>query len=417
LGVLAFPMAALDHSQYDVAIIGASIAGCAAATFFARRGLQVALVEQTEDPQAFKKVCTHFIQSSATPTIQRLGIESGIEKAGGVRNGLELWTRWGWIRFDTKAYGYNIRRQKLDPLLRALATNTPGVDYFPGREARELLSKEGRVRGIGVVDRKGRMEEVDARLVVGADGRSSHVAEMSGLPTEASPNNRFIYFAYFRSVHLTSGRKSQTWFIEPDLDIAYALPVDDGLTLLSVMPLKPKLDRFRGSLEETFASYFEALPDGPNMKGGERVSEFRGMLDFPNITRAESRPGLALIGDAALASDPSVAVGCGWAFQSAEWLVDGTADALAAKDEVLVDAALTQYSKTHRSRLGPHQAVISSFSTGRPYNSLEAKLYKGATSDPAISRALELLISRKVTPEQALTPSVMADLQRVNMGE
>ena len=410
-------MATPNHPHYDVAVVGASIAGCTAATFFARRGLQVALVEQTEDPNAFKKVCTHFIQSSATPTIQRLGIASGIEQAGGVRNGSDLWTRWGWIRFDTETYGYNIRRQKLDPLLRALATNTPGVDYFSGREARELLSREGRVRGIGVLDRKGRREEVDARLVVGADGRSSHVAEMSGLPTETSPNNRFIYFAYFRNVPLTSGLKSQTWFIEPDLDIAYALPVDDGLTLLSVMPLKPKLDRFRGNLEKAFASYFEALPDGPNMRSGERVSEFRGMLDFPNITRVESRPGLALVGDAALASDPSVAVGCGWAFQSAEWLVDSTAEALAAKDDALVDAALGQYSRTHRSHLGPHQAVISSFSTGRPYTPLEMKLYKGATSNSTISSALELLISRKVTPEQALTSGIMASLDRVSTGD
>jgi menaquinone-9 beta-reductase len=410
-------MATLDHPRYDVAVVGASIAGCTAATFFARRGLQVALIEQTEDPRSFKKVCTHFIQSSATPTIQRLRVASEIEEAGGIRNGVELWTRWGWIRFDTEAYGYNIRRQKLDPLLRTLATNTPGVDYFPAREARELLPKEGRVRGIGVLDRSGRREEIDARLVVGADGRNSRVAEMSGLPTEAAPNNRFVYFAYFRNVHLTSGRKSQTWLIEPDLDIAYAMPVDDGLTLLAAMPLRPKLDRFRGNLEQSFASYFEALPDGPNMKSGERVSEFRGMLDIPNLTRAESRPGLALIGDAALASDPSAAVGCGWALQSAEWLVDSTAEALAAKDDALVDAALGRYSRTHTSRLSPHQAVISSFSTGRPYNRLERMLYKGATSDPVVSSALELLISRKVTPEQALTPSVLTSLQRISTGE
>ena len=33
-------------------------------------------------------------------------------------------------------------------------------------------------------------------------------------------------------------------------------------------------------------------------------------------------PGLALVGDAALATDPLFGVGCGWAFQTAEWLAD-----------------------------------------------------------------------------------------------
>jgi len=125
------------------------------------------------------------------------------------------------------------------------------------------------------------------------------------------------------------------------------------LTLLAAMPLKTKLDRFRSNLENTFRSYFETLPDGPDIKRGERVSEFRGMLDFPNITRVESRPGLALVGDAALSSDPLAAVGCGWAFQSAEWLADSAFEALLAENDDLLDRALIQYSKMHQSSLGP----------------------------------------------------------------
>jgi len=344
---------AASESQYDVAIVGASIAGCTAAMFFARHGLNVALIERTHDPLNFKKVCTHFIQSSATPTITRLGIAPSIEEAGGIQNSLEIWTRWGWIKFNSETYGYNIRRQKLDPLLRRLAANTKGVDYLPGREAQELTVSGRRVRGIRIHGNDGRVEEIGARLVVGADGRASRMGEISGLPAEVSPNNRFAYFAYYRNLPLASGWKSQTWLLEPDLDAAYALPVDDSLTLLAAMPLKTKLDRFRSNLENTFRSYFETLPDGPDIKRGERVSEFRGMLDFPNITRVESRPGLALVGDAALSSDPLAAVGCGWAFQSAEWLADSAFEALLAENDDLLDRALIQYSKMHQSSLGP----------------------------------------------------------------
>ncbi len=54
------------QSQYDVAIVGASLAGCAAAILFAREGLRVALIERHKNPTAYKTLCTHFIQASDT---------------------------------------------------------------------------------------------------------------------------------------------------------------------------------------------------------------------------------------------------------------------------------------------------------------------------------------------------------------
>ena len=97
----------------DVAIVGASVAGCTAATLFAREGLRVALVERRVDPNAFKRVCTHFIQPSAVRTIDRLGIGDALIAAGGQRNVLEVWTKWGWIKGTGASKGYNLRRQKL----------------------------------------------------------------------------------------------------------------------------------------------------------------------------------------------------------------------------------------------------------------------------------------------------------------
>ena len=142
-------------SHYDVAIVGASIAGCAAAILYARRGLRVALAERNPDLNAYKRLCTHFIQASATPTIERLGLAGPLERAGAVRNGGEFWTRWGWIRppdtvENPRPWGYSIRRQKLDPLLRGMAVSTGGVDYFSGesvlRAMRTNLMARGRSR-------------------------------------------------------------------------------------------------------------------------------------------------------------------------------------------------------------------------------------------------------------------------------
>src|ERR1700751_4017445 len=172
-----------SHPQYDVAIIGASIAGCAAAIFFGRAGARVALIERDSDPAGCKKLCTHFIQASATPTLERLGLARAIEEAGGGRNDGEIFTRWGGIVAPSEqtirrpAYGYNLRRSVLDPMLRKTAAQTAGVEILPGFSLRELLIKEGRICRVSAQGERDAKLEIEAKLVVGADGRNSRVAE------------------------------------------------------------------------------------------------------------------------------------------------------------------------------------------------------------------------------------------------
>lgn len=371
---------------YDVAIVGASIGGCAAAILFARQGLRVALIERNSDLKAYKKVCTHFIQPTATPTIKRLGLAEAIEAAGGLRNSIDVWTRWGWVRSGAsdKFYGYNIRRQVLDPLLRRQAAATPGVDFLPGASLRELIYRSDRVAGFRAVGRDRKVREIRAQLVVGADGRYSPTAELAGLSAQMQPNNRFIYFAYYRNLSLTSGQRSQMWLLEPD--VAYTMPNDDGVTVVTLMLPKTKLAAFKRDVQGNFVRFFDDLPDGPNLRQAEQVSGVMGMLDIPSISRTTTGPGLALVGDATLAADPLWGVGCGWAFQSAEWLVAATAEALRSGHEPEVDQALEQYRRKHHAALAGRHARLADFARARPFNLLERLMYAAAVQDPSLAR-------------------------------
>jgi flavin-dependent dehydrogenase len=198
------------------------------------------------------------------------------------------------------------------------------------------------------------------------------------------------------------------WFMEPDC--AYAFPNEGGLCLVLVAPHRDRLPEFRENLESAYLRFVAGLPDGPDLSPATRESRIIGKLDLPNVMRAAARPGLAFVGDAALASDPLWGVGCGWAFQSAEWLVDATADAVAGGDPHALDAALDRYRRTHLRRLGPHHAMIADLATARRANPLERALYRAAVDDDAVFSAFEAIGSRRRSPATLFTPRMVARL-------
>jgi flavin-dependent dehydrogenase len=389
--------------RFDVAVVGASLAGCTAARFFGLRGARVALIEQRPDPGAWKVVCTHAIQSSAAPTIERLGLAPLLEARGAIRIRAEAWTPYGgWIRMPADApRGWGVTRKTLDPLVRSLAAETPGVELLTGRTAVGLPGG-----GVVVADRDGAQSVVRATLVVGADGRGSTVARLAGVRGRVKPHGRFFYFAYWRGVPQSD--VARLWLLDPEGGAHF--PNEDGLSLLAVAATRPRLPAFRADLEAAYLQGLAALPEGPDLAEGERISKIVGKLDMPNVIRPAAARGVAFVGDAALAADPLFGVGCGWAFQSAEWLVDETADALLGKGDL--DAALRRYRRAFLRRLGPHHFQISDYATGRRLRPNERALYRAGARDPIVNGLLEAVGSRRSSPLRAADPRMLARVLR-----
>src|SRR5436190_1825916 len=321
----------MAHERFDVAIVGASIAGCTAARLFAQAGARIALIERSPDPDAYKVVCTHSIQPSATATIERLGLAPLIEARGAVRAGARFWAPFsGWIQVPhdvPRAWG--ITRQSLDPMLRRLAAETPGVELMAGETVTELLGRDG----LRMADRSGHGRDLRARLVVAADGRGSTIAR---------------------------------------------------------------------------------LADGLDLSGAEQVSKLIGKIDMPNVMRPAASDGIAFIGDAALASDPLWGVGCGWAFQSAEWLVDETVSALREGGDL--DAALARYRRVFARRLGFHHWLIAEYATGRKTYAAERQFFRATARDPELARALADVASRTRQPWRLADPRVTARVISASLG-
>lgn len=388
----------------EVVVVGASIAGCATATLLARAGARVTLVERAPDPRHHKRICGHFIQASAVPSIERLGLLGALREAGAVESRARLRTRWGWVASESVPACLNLRREKLDPLVRAHAAGTPGVELLAGRAVTGLVAEGGGVAGVSLRD--GTVLLAD--LVVGADGRDSAVAELAGVPVKTFPNARFSYGAYYEGPAPEQAPDGALWFLDPEWVAAF--PTDEGLTLYAVMPLGERLAEFKADREGALERMVAGVPDAPPILASRRVSPIFGKVDLTNRMRRPAGPGLALVGDAALATDPIYGVGCGWAFQSAEWLAEALAGWAAGAEPL--ERGLRRYRRRWTRSLAPHARMIHSYSTGRPFDRMERGLYRAAAGDPVLAERMHRIGTRIDSPLSVLRPRYVARIVR-----
>jgi menaquinone-9 beta-reductase len=405
-----------SNSEFDVIVVGASLAGGTAARLYALQGLRVAVIEQQREPAAFKHLCTHFIQASATPTLRKLGLDSLIEEAGGLRNSVDIWTRYGWtgdvppVDADGRPlFGYNIRRQRLDPILRGLVAQTSGVTLLAGCSVRGLIREGEAITGVEIGGQHS--GALRARLVVAADGRNSPSAELAGVRLKSAPNCRVGALRAYRDVALRRGNCSQMWFYGDD--VGYVFPNEQGVTVIAYMPHRDKLPSFRADVATALEASVATLPDAPDLSRAQPLGEPLLIKDYPNLWRPAVARGMALAGDALMSIDPLWGVGCGFAFQTADWLVDTTApDLLAGRP---LAKALKRYARTVRQRLGGHRFLINDFARRRKFNAIERLMFSAAAKDADMSRHLHAFGARLIGPMGFLAPGALLRAAWVNL--
>jgi flavin-dependent dehydrogenase len=390
--------------DYDAVIVGGSLAGCAAGILLGRAGARVAVLEKQPDPNAFKRMCSHFIQASAVPSLERLEMLGPIEAAGGVRSRFQAWTRWGWIKppAERAAVSVNIRREVLDPMIREKAAATPGVEMQLGQTVQELIWDGGEIAGVVARDRDGGERRLRARLTIGADGRDSKVAELSEVGEKVLPHGRFAYGGYFEGTAPDFAPNASIWMLEPNW--AAAFPTDGDLTFYAAMATKDRLPEFKRDPEAALVEYVASVPEPPPIREARLVGDVVGKIEMPNRVRMTTAPGLALVGDAAQAVDPLFGIGCGWALQSSEWLADSVAPAL--RGEQPLEAGLKRYRRLHRRKLAGHTFMVNDYATGRPMNPGERTLFAAAARDPKVATNFDRFGTRQIGPARMLATTL-----------
>jgi 2-polyprenyl-6-methoxyphenol hydroxylase-like FAD-dependent oxidoreductase len=335
------------------------------------------------------------------PTLERLGLLSQMEQAGAVRSRARIWTRWGWIEPSAESSlpsGVNMRREHLDPMIRRLAADTPGVELIPGHTVQGLLRDGERVSGVQARNSHNQTVTLRARLVVGADGRGSRVAKLAGVRTKTVRHGRFAYGAYFEGPAPAGAPDASLWLLDPDM--AAVFPTDGGLNFYAAMPTMASLPRFREDPAKALIEHVAGVPDAPPIRASRLTEPLQGKIDMTNVAHTPTAPGLALVGDAALAIDPLWGVGCGWALQSSEWLADSVATALVGSEgsERSLERGLKRYRRRHARVLRPHAEMMYRYAGGKKFNKGEESLFFAASHNERVALVMEAFATRNIGP-------------------
>jgi 2-polyprenyl-6-methoxyphenol hydroxylase-like FAD-dependent oxidoreductase len=387
--------------RFDVVVVGARCAGSPLATLLARRGLRVCLVDRARFPS--ETPSTHIIQPCGGQALDRLGMLDAVLGAGAVKLDRLTMVIDDAVRIESVVDpavfpqpALCVRRVTLDALL-AEAAAAAGAEVRTGVRVTGLATKDGRVTGVKTAGG----EEIQARLVVGADGRHSTVASLVGAREyRVSSPGRMFAWAYFeaardRDGHLRLGRQGKLGFL--------AGPTDGDLYLAAIGFDFADQAGFHADREAHFAAGIRAWPELADViADGRRVGPIRAVTNWHGYFRQAAGPGWVLVGDAGHFKDPTPGQGISDAFRQADRLAHAIEDGLGNTN---VDAAMQRWWRWRDDDAYEMYWYAKDIGAPGVASPFITQMMRGIAGDPDATQLFIRVLNHEVRPSQLLTTS------------
>lgn len=311
-------------TEFDVVVLGAGPAGCAAATLLARRSHRVALVRPTTPPAA---ALAESVPPSADRILQELGFLDAIERGRFHRNlGNSVW--WAGDAphvesFAASRVGFHTDRLSLETVLVAEAERA-GVSVLDDASAR-AADEDATGWTIRCEGGDGRTHVLTAAWVIDATGRHGFLARREGRTPDRSTTTLALVRRW-RHPGGWPGLEPGHTLVESYADgWAWSVPLTDEVRCFTAMIDQPRA----GSAGSDVTSMLDAelartVHLGAVRDGAEPLGDAWACPAALYTASSFGRPGLLLAGDAGSFIDPLSSFGVKKALSSG-WLAGVTA--------------------------------------------------------------------------------------------
>ncbi len=337
---------------YDVVVVGGRVAGASTSLLLARAGLRVAVVDRA--PYGSDSLSTHGLMRAGVLQLARWCLLDQVVALGTppVRRTLFRYPGADPVQVSIKPSAgvdalYAPRRHLLDRILVDAAAEA-GAEVLHDVPVVGLV-RDGtdRVSGVRARSRHGTPLRLDARLVVGADGVRSRVAQDVGAPVVRQGRAAgAVMYRYYTGLPAAG----YEWAYGEG-SAAGLIPTNDARTCLFVGTAPTRMRELRrAGQEEAFATLLrDAAPSlVDRVREAEPASRLHGWAGMRGYVRQSWGPGWALVGDAGYFTDPITTHGITGALRDAELLAEEIL--AAARGSVPASVALTRY-QVMRDRL------------------------------------------------------------------
>jgi len=381
------------RESYDAVVVGARVAGTPAATRLAEHGWKVLLLDR--EPPPADTLSTHALFPNTLARLAELGALERIEREHrvnlveyAIRNfGHESAGSFNPIGgFDRMAV---ITRPVLDTALLEAAVDAGAETRFGEKVTGLLGSGTEKDPARGVVLEGG--EEIEARWVLGADGRVSTVARLLGLEKERQMRSEMAFmFTYWRGLPASDRFKID---VIEEGSLVWS-PMEDDLSIL-ILGLDPILTRGDAAKkQQTFVEMLEHYSDWFDsawLEHGEQIGDVRVAPEtmLRGFFRQATGPGWALIGDAGHFKNPSTAQG----------ISDAIEQSLRVAAELTgPEESLAGYAAYRDERAREHYEWSFDFARfARPETA--EPIFRGLASDQQAGQDLRDALSRRLRPK------------------
>jgi 2-polyprenyl-6-methoxyphenol hydroxylase-like FAD-dependent oxidoreductase len=357
--------AASRPADYDVLVVGGGPGGSSAATFLARGGVSVALVEREVFPRFH---VGESLLPANIPVLERLGVLDEVKARGFLLKygayfhdqdmdlGFQFFFREGkpW-----PPYTFEVPRGEFDKILLDHAVRQPNVTLLQPATAEHVAFDDDGVT-VTVTDAAG-TRPVRARFLVDASGRDALIASRHGQRRPIEGLGKVALFAHFQGGKRWPGREhgniriftfEHGWF--------WYIPFANGLTSVGGVLHARTVRGREGNLEQLYDSLIAGCRGlAEALEGAPRVTPVRSAANFSYRTDPAIGDRFVCVGDAIAFVDPIFSSGVYIATQSAEL---ASAEILAAFRENRFQARrFRAYERTIQKGMEPFQRFIRYF--------------------------------------------------------